>query len=475
MANFVFYDTETTGTDTAFDQIMQFAAVLTDAELNELDRLEVRCRLLPHVVPAPGALLVTRTSPSRLTDPSLPSHYEAMRLVASKLDSWAPAIFLGYNSIEFDEKMLRQAFYQTLQPIYLTNTRGSVRADVLRLVQAASVFAPDCLTIPMAANGKETRRLDAIAPANGFAHANAHDALADVEATIFVAKLIRNSAAELWSTMMALASKRQALARLNDCELMVLSEFYGGRAYSWPVVGCGCAPEADSLGCVFDLRFDPEDFLQLSEDELVAVMHGPRKALRYVAANKQPILLPISFVRDGRSGINVKDEVIMRRANIVADDDEFRKRACRALAKRFEKEGEPAEQVEERIYDHFPSSSDQQLMRTFHLVPWEQRIAIVSQLADPRFRELGYRLIHTEQPQILPGSVRAQLDAWRRERLLGIAGTPYRTIADAIREADDTVATTEDEHQGLVPELRRWLTEWRDVTKVTVPDEPKAA
>ncbi len=28
--SFVFYDTETTGTDTTFDQILQFAAILTD-------------------------------------------------------------------------------------------------------------------------------------------------------------------------------------------------------------------------------------------------------------------------------------------------------------------------------------------------------------------------------------------------------------------------------------------------------------
>ena len=29
--NLSFYDTETTGTDTTFDQILQFAAILTDA------------------------------------------------------------------------------------------------------------------------------------------------------------------------------------------------------------------------------------------------------------------------------------------------------------------------------------------------------------------------------------------------------------------------------------------------------------
>ena len=41
---FVFYDTETTGTDTYFDQILQFAAIKTDHELRELDRFEIRSR-----------------------------------------------------------------------------------------------------------------------------------------------------------------------------------------------------------------------------------------------------------------------------------------------------------------------------------------------------------------------------------------------------------------------------------------------
>ena len=53
----VFYDTETTGTDTFFDQILQFAAIHTDVDLNEIDRFEIRCRLLPHVVPGRGPCL----------------------------------------------------------------------------------------------------------------------------------------------------------------------------------------------------------------------------------------------------------------------------------------------------------------------------------------------------------------------------------------------------------------------------------
>ena len=68
-----FYDTETTGTDTNFHQILQFAAILTDADLNELDRFETRCRLLPHVIPAPGALLAARGTPAMLSNRPRPS------------------------------------------------------------------------------------------------------------------------------------------------------------------------------------------------------------------------------------------------------------------------------------------------------------------------------------------------------------------------------------------------------------------
>ena len=155
---FVFYDTETTGTNTTYDQILQFAAnFLTDNDFCELDRFEIRCRLMSHVVPAPGALRATRVSHTVLFDSSLPSHYEAICAIAEKLEPWSPAVFIGYNSLSFDETLLRQAFFQNLKPIYLTNTNCNTRADVLRLVQAASVYAPDSIIVPTTDLAKDRR------------------------------------------------------------------------------------------------------------------------------------------------------------------------------------------------------------------------------------------------------------------------------------------------------------------------------
>ena len=192
---FVFYDTETTGSDTFYDQILQFAAIRTDDALNELDRFEIRCRIQPHILPAPGALIVTGVTLDQLSDPALSSHFDMATAIHEKLTAWSPAVFAGFNSLEFDEDLLRQAFYQSLLPPYLTNTNGNSRLDVMRLALAIHEFEPGHLEIPRRADGATTFKLDRLAPANGFLHPNAHDAMADVEATIFLARLMKEKSA----------------------------------------------------------------------------------------------------------------------------------------------------------------------------------------------------------------------------------------------------------------------------------------
>ena len=57
--SFVIYDVETTGLSTRFDQIVRFAAILTDAELTVVDRQVFRSRLMPQSIPSPEAMRVT--------------------------------------------------------------------------------------------------------------------------------------------------------------------------------------------------------------------------------------------------------------------------------------------------------------------------------------------------------------------------------------------------------------------------------
>jgi exodeoxyribonuclease I len=75
---FVFYDTETSGLSKAFDQILQIAAVRTNADMNIVDaaadNFTLRARRLPWIVPSPSAMMVTRLAPSDLEIQPLSSY-----------------------------------------------------------------------------------------------------------------------------------------------------------------------------------------------------------------------------------------------------------------------------------------------------------------------------------------------------------------------------------------------------------------
>ena len=445
---FVFYDTETTGTDTAFDQILQFGAIRTDENLNEIDRFEIRCRLLPHVVPAPMALKVTGIATENLTDPALPSHYDAMRQVHAKLSDWSPSVFVGYNSISFDENLLRQAFYQTLQPIYLTNTGGNTRADMLRIAHAVAAYAPNAIAIPLGEAGQQVFKLDRLAPANGYNHENAHDAMGDVEATIHLAKLIRDRAPEVWGRMMQLSRKQDTEDILKEEEILCLTQYFGGRAHNRYVTECGANPTYGASRAVFDLNQDPEPYLDMTIEELVHEMNKSPAVIRAVRTNAQPILMPYTEAPGALREVPLPIEELGKRAHMTTTNADFRRRVGEALANRYPAK-DPSPHVEQQIYDGFASSGDQALMQRFHDVPWEDRLGIAMEIADLRMKRIAQRLIYFERPEVLPEKTRVALGHEIQERLNAHDDVlPWRTVADAQQEL--AKLQSEDDDGSLV-------------------------
>ena len=95
---FVFYDTETTGLDINFSQIIQIGCVLTDSNFNVLEELNLSSKVLPWIVPSPDAFLVHRQTECL---ESGPSHFEMMKSLRDKWLSWGKEknlIFISYNS-----------------------------------------------------------------------------------------------------------------------------------------------------------------------------------------------------------------------------------------------------------------------------------------------------------------------------------------------------------------------------------------
>ncbi len=454
--NYIFYDTETTGLDTTFDQILQFAAILTDAEFIELDRIEIRCRIQPHIIPAPEALLVTRISPDMLNDPHLVSHYQFMQKIVKVLNDWSPAVFLGYNTINFDELLLRQAFYQTLHPTFLTNTNGNQRGDVLRFIQAASTLRPDVINIPKNNRGMPTLKLDVLAPANGFAHESAHDALGDVQATIYMANLVRKRAPDIWETLIPLVDKSKVNQMINNNKVNCLIEYFGGSSSVRAIVGC-CAPDTvSSLISVFDLTYDPEEYFDLSVNEIVKVMNSSKKAIRIIYTNKMPAIIKLEHLRNPEHKFKLALSEIQKRADRVNNAGQFHKNVACALKLRFARE-EKKKVLEERIFEGFPNISDQKLMKEFHSGDIDKKIETITLFKDERYKEIAQRLVFLENQMALESDIRDKLRKWVNNRRHGLDGVSTgRTIKDVISRIDSLLEDMPESHAEILA-IKNWL------------------
>ena len=108
---YLFYDLETTGICESFDQIVRFAAIKADKDLKEIERYEIDIKLRPDIVPSPEALVITGLGIDDIKEGQ--SEYDAM-IQIHKIFNQPNQINIGYNSLKFDNTMLRFGFYRNL-------------------------------------------------------------------------------------------------------------------------------------------------------------------------------------------------------------------------------------------------------------------------------------------------------------------------------------------------------------------------
>lgn len=443
--NFAFFDLETTGTSPAFDHPLQFAAILTDAEFREIERVNLRCRLAPHVIPSPQALAVTGVRPHQLVDPELPNLFEFAQELTALVSRWSPAIWTGFNSIRFDEEMLRQMFYQNLQPeIFATQFNGNTRFDIMTAVFAVFQRCPDLLNWPVDETGRVRFKLDRLAPENGFEGHNAHDALGDVEATIHIAGLIAERAPDLWAQLLANRDKGHVQAELDRFEpLELVGRFGGGPPKAIMGCLCGYAAKNANQAYFFDLdSADPQELTAASDADLVAAMEVEPRPLRSISINKVPVLLPPVTVTNEQR----------RRARALARAPELRRRLIEAMTTRYDAETDARPQhVEQQIFSGFYGWRDKARLKEFLEADWPQRQEIVATFEDARLRQLGKRLVAFYAPSLLSGSERRRYFAWLKDRWYSsiVGHPPWMTIETAKKALDDVRATATYGGQSL--------------------------
>jgi len=416
--SFYWYDYETFGIDPALDRPAQFAGLRTDAELNPIgEPLLIYNRLSDDYLPDPDACLITGISPDTVSRHGVHER-EFIAAIVKEL-SQPGTCNVGYNNIRFDDEFTRHTLFRNFHDPYSHEWRNdNSRWDLLEIVRMTRALRPDGIQWPFQADepNRPSNRLEDLTRVNGIEHSDAHDALADVEATIAVARLIRQQQPKLFDWAL---SKR----RKDQCRELLLSQKSGmvvhvsgmipGEQHHLTLITPLCQHPGNSNGqIVFNLRFSPDELIELAEkgakgidqirqrlfsktDDLPA--GADRLPLKTVHLNRAPVLAPIEVLSDAdveRLELD-KQRCEKHYATLSAMDTDTKKLLDTAITKAFaEQKREDPENVDATLYSGaFFTAEDKKMFAGIQHSDATAlgKIAADTQFNDARLNELLFR------------------------------------------------------------------------------------
>jgi exodeoxyribonuclease-1 len=465
MSNYVFYDFETSSSNKYWGQIIQIGAILTNDNLEELDRFDARCRLSPGIIPECMALIVNKSSPKMLKSSNL-SHYEMIRQFVDTLKKWGKATYIGFNSIEFDEEFLRCTLFQTLEYPYITSTNGNTRGDVLSLARAANLYYPKTLQNSVNAKGNDVYKLDQMAPLNGIEHGDAHSAIGDVIATVGIAKLISNRASNVWKASLLTIDKNQSLDLIQKELFFCTNEYFYGKSRPY-VQTFVCQHPKYQWPLCYDLKHDPSPYLEMTIQELTAAMKKQPKFIRTVRHNKHPIIMNPSYGDKFDEYKIIGTAKLQARAKLVRENTEFAEKIATIKRSEAEEKEQSKSQEdlynEESIYAKFTSTEDNKIMPEFHAADWDKKLTILSKFKDERLQYFGKKLIYMEKPEMLSKTDYNMIHKDVAKKVLSTNNEKWNTIPSTYSEIDTLRAKFEKEGQPeklvIIDEINAYVEE----------------
>ncbi len=451
---FLWHDYETFGRDPLRDRIVQYAAIRTDEHLEEVDdRTMLYCRQSADYLPDPGACLVHGVTPQQANQKGMPEWQFASSV--HRQMSTQGTCSLGYNTIRFDDEFTRQLLFRNLFDPYAREWQhGNSRWDLIDVVRLARALRPEGIEWPTLADGTPSNRLEHLTDANGISHADAHDALADVAATIAVAKLLRKAQPKLFAFAFQNRRKTKVQQWLNNPDrpaLLHVSGMYSNKLGNLSIVVPLCPHPTNANGMlVYDLRFDPAELLSSDWETIAERLYTPkaelpegveRIAIKTIHSNRAPVVAPMQTLTESAARLWQLDvnQALRYREMIVRAPDLAEKMAKVFASRKFP----PSRDPDLSLYGGaFASEADRTQMRYVQHQLDNRTEQPEANFDDPRWQTLLDRLIYRNHPESLD---REQRGAWRqlcKARVIdGDEG--FRTIEQYNRILDDMATTTD--------------------------------
>lgn len=463
---FFFYDLETSGIDSRASRIMQFAGQRTDLNLNPIGEPEnLFIKLTPDVLPDPDAILITGITPQATMSDGL-TEVEFLRYFTDEIAT-PNTIFLGYNTVRFDDEFMRCLHYRNFYDPYEWQWQdGKSRWDLLDVVRMTRALRPDGIQWPFSADGKPTNRLELITGLNKLSHEHAHDALSDVYATIEVARLIRNKNTKLFDYLLSMRDKRK-VAELVDADqpFVYSSGQYSSDFEKTTVVAKICDHPKRQGALVFDLRNDPAVYKDKTTEELAELWKWkkdaaeerlPVKALQF---NKCPAVAPLGVLDEkSQQRLKLDMEAVKKHWAALKNMKDLEEKLCKAvdiLDEHFQTTLLADERhVDGQLYDGFFGNQDKQKMRVVRAAKVEELSDLNLSFEDNRLKSLLPLYKARNFPSALSTEERTTWDEYCKTQLLH--GGNQSRMAKYLARLQDIMAkgNLTDHQQYLIEELR---------------------
>jgi exodeoxyribonuclease-1 len=371
-SDLVFYDTENTDLNPKHGQITQFGGIRTDEQLETIDKIDTRVRLLPWVIPMPVACRVTGVPPWELTRPDRVSEFLAAKAINTFLypGNNKSRTFVTYNGSRHDDECIRYMLFRNLLNPWFNSGKTSKKIDLYPLVQLIHAVDPAALKIPILEDGKFSYKLERICPANKI-DIVAHDALGDANATIDLTRLILQRAPWAWSLAQSngnfLNVETSISTSVREVKPLWLFTHFGAPKFSPVVPICH-----DGKNRYLVLDLNAQDFQRNFDETPGEKIVSKDSPFHYIKTKSIPMLVSEDVVR--RAGVAFDaGELEEKMARILADKEMLQSadRAMRALGY----EGPNDRTSEEQIFGGFPDNATKSTMNEFvNALTWDERL-----------------------------------------------------------------------------------------------------
>lgn len=464
--SYLFYDIETTGLNKCFDQVLQFAAIRTDLELNEIEQYEIKIKLNPDVLPSPGAVLVHQITLEEMQ--SGIREYEAVKTI-HQLFNTPGTITVGYNNLGFDDEFLRFSFYRNLFPPYTHQYASNCgRMDIYPMVVLYYLFKSDLMIWPKI-DGLVSLKLEHLSAQNNLVHDNAHDAMSDVKATLQLARLLKKER-DMWEYVRGAFDKKIDIGRLEKLTLidgryqqalLIDGSIGSAKFYQSPVLGLGLHNHYKNQSLWLPLDLFLLESVNLNNIATTTFVNRKR-------FGEPPILLPLSE----RFGRYLSSERLdLMKANLAW----IKKNAASFFAisdyhKNYKYPDVPNLDIDAALYQNgFISDSERSKCEKFHAANPGEKLKFISHFSDPNLAKQAIRILGRNYPDILRednvlcDEFTAYLDKIKSGVLVvNYKNEPHLTPQGVLSEIENLRQTKNlsARQNGLLHDLARYIQSW---------------